>query len=135
VFKILIVGPSWIGDTVLAQPLFRLLHEINGEAAVDVLAPEWTFPLLAGMPEVREALHSPFAHGDLKLAARRQLGRALATRGYDQAIVLPNSFKSALVPFFAGIPRRTGFRGEARWGLLNDMRPLEGRRLPLMVER
>ena len=134
-FKILIVGPSWIGDTVLAQPLFRLLHEIHGEAAVDVLAPEWTFPLLACMPEVREALHSPFAHGELKLAARRRLGRALATHGYGQAIVLPNSFKSALVPFFAGIPRRTGFRGEARWGVLNDVRDFDPQHLPLMVER
>lgn len=134
-YKILIVGPSWIGDTVLAQPLFRLLHDKHTGAALDVLAPAWTLPLLARMPEVRQAILNPFAHGELKLGARRRLGRELASAGYDQAIVLPNSFKSALVPCFAGIPRRTGFRGELRWGLLNDVRALDERALPRLVER
>jgi heptosyltransferase-2 len=131
--KILVVGPSWIGDTVLAQPLFRLLNEKHG--ALDVLAPEWTLPLLNRMPEVRRAILNPFSHGELKLGARRQFGRGLRSAGYDQAIVLPNSYKSALVPYFAGIPLRTGFRGEMRWGLLNDVRRLDERTLPLMAER
>jgi heptosyltransferase-2 len=135
VYKILVVGPSWIGDTILAQPLFRLLHETHAQAAVDVLAPAWTLALLERMPEVRHAVLNPFGHGELKLAARRRLGRDLAGAGYDQAIVLPNSFKSALVPYFAGIPLRTGFRGESRWGVLNDVRHLDERALPLMVQR
>ena len=133
--RILVVGPSWIGDTILAQPLFRLLHARHRELALDVLAPEWTFPVLRRMPEVRRAIPHRFGHGDLKLAARRRLARDLSAEKYEQAIVLPNSFKSALIPFFAGIPLRTGFRGEMRWGLLNDARSLDAKSLPLMAQR
>ncbi|MGH8648449.1 MAG: lipopolysaccharide heptosyltransferase II, partial [Burkholderiales bacterium] len=132
---ILIVGPSWVGDTVLAQPLFKLLHARHAGLALDVLAPRWTFSLLERMPEVRRAIENPFAHGELKLGARRRLGRALAAEGYDQAIVLPNTFKSALVPFFAGIRTRTGYIGELRHWILNDARKLDRERLPQMAQR
>jgi heptosyltransferase-2 len=91
--------------------------------------------LLKHMPEVHEAIANPFGHGELKLRERYRLGRELRKRGYDQAIILPNSLKSALVPFFAGIPLRTGFVGEMRWGLVNDARRLDEEALPLMVER
>jgi heptosyltransferase-2 len=134
-YRILVVGPSWIGDTVLTQPLFGLLHQRHPDLALDVLAPQWTLPLLQRMPEVRRAIPNPFDHGELRLGERRRLGAKLAAEGYDQAIVLPNSLKSALVPFFAGIRRRTGYLGELRWGLLNDVRRLDERMLPLMVER
>jgi heptosyltransferase-2 len=133
--RILVVGPSWIGDTVLAQPLFGLLHQRHPDLALDVLAPQWTLPLLQRMREVRRAIPNPFDHGELRLAERRRLGAKLSTEGYDQAIVLPNSLKSALVPYFAGIRRRTGYVGELRWGLLNDVRCLDKRALPLMVGR
>ncbi len=133
--KILVVGPSWIGDTVLAQPLFKLLHARHSGLALDVLAPQWTLPLLERMPEVRRAIASPFVHGDLKLGERRRLGRDLAQEGYDQAIVLPNTFKSALAPFFAGIRARTGYVGELRYGLLNDARRLDKERLPQIAQR
>jgi heptosyltransferase-2 len=135
VYKILVVAPSWIGDTLLAQPLFSLLHARHRDLALDVLAPAWTLPLIARMPEVRCGLLAPFGHGELRLGARRQLAHELRGEGYDQAIVLPNTFKSALVPWFAGIPRRTGYRGEMRWGLLNDVRRLDPRAMPLMAER
>ncbi len=134
-FKTLVVGPSWIGDTILAQPLLRLLHAKHRDIALDVMAPEWTLPLLKRMPEVRHVILNPFGHGELKLGARRRLGRELGRARYDQAIVLPNSFKSALVPYFARIPLRTGFRGEMRWGLLNDVRRLDEPALPLMAQR
>jgi len=133
--KVLVVGPSWVGDTVLAQPLFSLLHQKHPQLALDVLSPGWTLPLLARMPEVRRAIANPFGHGELRLTERRKLGRRLSAEGYDQAIVLPNSFKSALVPFFAGIAQRSGYLGELRWGLLNDARRLDEQALPLMVER
>jgi heptosyltransferase II len=133
--KILVVGPSWIGDTILAQPLFKLLHARHANLALDVLAPQWTQPLLRRMPEVRRAIINPFGHGELKIAARRRLGHELRGERYDQAVVLPNSYKSSLVPFFAGIPLRTGFRGEMRWGVLNDVRRLDERVLPLMAQR
>ncbi|HTS52817.1 MAG TPA: lipopolysaccharide heptosyltransferase II [Burkholderiales bacterium] len=134
-YKILVVGPSWIGDTVLSQPLLRRLRERHSELELDVLAPSWTLPLLRRMPEISRAVPSPFGHGELSLAARWRLARELAQHGYDQAIVLPNSFKSALVPRLAGIALRTGYAGEFRYPLLNDARRLDKQALPLMAER
>ena len=133
--KILVIAPSWVGDTVMAQPLFKRLHHRHAGLTLDVLAPPWTLPLLKHMPEVHEAIANPFGHGELRLKERYRLGRALRQRDYDQAIILPNSLKSALLPFFAGIPLRTGFVGELRWGLVNDARRLDEQALPLMVER
>jgi heptosyltransferase-2 len=133
--KALVVAPSWIGDTILSQPLFARLHEQHVDLALDVLAAPWSAPLLARMPEVRRVIDSPFRHGRFDLAARWAVGRQLAREGYDQAIVLPNTWKSALPVFFAGIPRRTGFTGEARAGLLNDRRRLDEAALPLLAER
>jgi heptosyltransferase-2 len=131
---ILIIGPSWVGDMVMAQTLFACLKREHPDCAIDVLAPDWSRPILERMPEVRQALGFPLGHGVLDIATRRRIGRQLLGR-YDQAIVLPNSLKSALVPFFAGIPRRTGWRGEMRLGLLNDIRKLDEQRYPLMIER
>lgn len=133
--RILVIAPSWVGDAVLAQPLFRRLHARHRELVLDVLAPPWTHALFARVPEINSSIDSPFGHGELALRRRYALGRSLAARHYEQAIVLPNSFKSALIPCFAGIPLRTGFIGEARWGLLNDARRLDKRALPLMAER
>ncbi|WP_122711230.1 lipopolysaccharide heptosyltransferase II [Pseudomonas viridiflava] len=132
--NILIVGPSWVGDMVMAQTLFQCLKQRHPECQIDVLAPEWSRPLLERMPEVRAALSFPLGHGALELATRRRIGKSLAGQ-YDQAILLPNSLKSALVPFFAGIRQRTGWRGEFRYGLLNDVRTLDKERYPLMIER
>lgn len=132
---ILIVGPSWIGDMVMAQSLYMALRRRDPEVRIDVLAPAWSAPVLRRMPEVRAVISMPLGHGELGVAARYRLGRSLRTERYAQAIVLPRSFKSALIPRFAGIPRRTGFRGEARYGLINDMRPLDEEAMPLMVQR
>ena len=120
---------------VMAQSLFRLIKQRHPGVQIDVLAPAWTVALLSRMPEVHEALDLPFKHGQLKLAARYRLARSLRERGYDQAIVLPNSLKSALIPFWANIPMRTGYLGEWRWGLLNDARRLDKTRLPMTVQR
>lgn len=132
--KILIVGPSWVGDMVMAQTLFVCLKQRHPDCEIDVLAPEWSRPILERMPEVRAALSFPLGHGVLDIASRRRIGKSLAGQ-YDQAILLPNSLKSALVPFFADIPLRTGWKGEMRYGLLNDIRTLDKERLPLMIER
>ena len=133
--KILVVAPSWIGDTVLAQPLLKLLHEKHKPLELDVLAPAWTFPVVRRMPEVRRTIASPFAHGEFQFGERRTLGKDLRNEGYDQAIVLPNTLKAAFVPLFARIPRRTGYRGEMRWGALNDVRVLDEAALPQMAQR
>jgi heptosyltransferase-2 len=131
---ILVIGPSWVGDMVMAQPLLMLLQERQPHRPVDVVAPPWSLPLLQRMPQVRRAIPLAVAHGQLALAQRWQLGRSLRHR-YQQAILLPNSLKSALLPFAAQIPRRTGFLGEWRFGLLNDMRILHKARLPRTVDR
>ena len=132
--NILIIGPSWVGDMVMAQTLFICLKQQHPECSIDVLAPDWSRPILQRMPEVRQALSFPLGHGALDIAARRKIGLQLKGQ-YQQAILLPNSLKSALTPFFAGIPLRTGWKGEMRYGLLNDLRKLDKQRYPLMIER
>ncbi|MBH2760444.1 ADP-heptose--LPS heptosyltransferase RfaF [Serratia ureilytica] len=133
--RILVIGPSWVGDMMMSQSLYRTLKAEYPSAEIDVMAPAWCRPLLARMPEVNQALAMPLGHGALGLGERRRLGRALRANRYDRAYVLPNSFKSALVPFFADIPQRTGWRGEMRYGLLNDVRVLDKAAFPLMVQR
>jgi heptosyltransferase-2 len=133
--KILVVGPSWVGDMVMSQSLYIFLQNTRNNLSIDVLAPSWSEPLLARMPQVNKALTLPIGHDQLGLGRRYKLGRKLKSFNYDQAILLPNSFKSAMVPFFAGIEQRTGWRGEMRYGLLNDLRHLEEASLPLMVQR
>jgi len=132
---ILVVSPNWIGDTLLAQPLLARLHRKLPGVTVDVLAPSWTAPVLRRMLEVGEVIETPFRHGDLNLPRRWRLGRSLRERHYLEAIVLPNSLKSALIPFFANIPLRAGYVGESRFGLLNILHRLDERALPLMAER
>lgn len=133
--KILVIGPSWVGDMMMSQSLYRTLKAEHPDAEIDVMAPAWCRPLLSRMPEVNEALAMPLGHGALALGKRYRLGKALRHKNYQRAYVLPGSFKSALVPFFAGIARRTGWRGEMRYGLLNDLRVLDKPAFPLMVER
>jgi heptosyltransferase II len=133
--QILVIGPSWVGDMVMAQCLFKILKKQNPTVNIDVLAPNWSHGLLARMPEVRTAIEAPFIHKRFHWALRRQVGVALRKQNYDQAIILPSSWKSALVPYFAKIPKRTGWRGEMRYGLLNDLRVLNKKRYPFMVMR
>ncbi len=138
--RILIVGPAWVGDMVMAQSLFMSLKQRQPEVEIDVLAPAWSQPLLARMPQVRRAISLEVGHGQLGLWARFRLGRSLRrssvrNRRYDRAIVLPRSFKSALIPFFAGAKIRSGYRGEMRYGLLNDIRPLDKQLLRQTVQR
>lgn len=133
--KALIVAPSWIGDTIMAQPLFARLHARTPGLQLDALAPRWVAPVLGRMAEIAEIVDSPFGHGQLSMKPRWRLARELAARGYDAVYVLPNSLKSALIPFMAGIPKRVGFTGESRYGLINVRHTLDKAALPLMVER
>jgi len=120
---------------MMAQSLFILLKKAHADCQIDVLAPGWSQPLLAHMPEISEAINSPFQHGQAALRKRYLLGKSLRDRHYDQAIILPNSLKSALIPYWARIPLRTGFIGEMRYGLLNDSRKLNRNALPQTVMR
>ena len=120
---------------VMAQSLCMILRQRNPEVEIDILAPTWSLPAIAQMNEVRAGIEAPFAHGVFDWPGRHRLGKSLRDRAYDQAIVLPRSFKSSLVPFHAGIPVRTAYRGEMRFGLINDMRELDKKRLPTTVQR
>ncbi len=132
--KILIIGPSWVGDMVMSQSLYITLKQLHPEALIDVMAPAWCKPILERMPEVNQAIEMPLGHGDIDLFGRRRLGKQLKANNYTHAYICPNSAKSALIPWFAGIPTRTGWKGEMRYGLLNDLRPNK-KSFQYMVER
>lgn len=131
----LVVGPSWVGDMVMCQSLFKHLKQQQPSCTIDVVAPGWSLPILARMPEVETAIALDVKHGEIGLKKRWQLGLALVKRQYSHSIVIPRSFKAALLPWIAEVPERRGFRGEMRYGLINDMRLLDKERLPLAVQR
>lgn len=133
--KYLLVGPSWVGDMVMAQSLFITLKNQDKNAVIDVIGPNWSLPILERMPEVRNAIALPTAHGEWGLKTRKALGKSLQNEHYDRAIVLPRSWKSALVPFFAKIKHRIGFHGEQRYFLLNERRKLDKSILNQTVKR
>lgn len=133
--RYLIIGPSWIGDMVMAQSLFITLKQQYPDCLIDVLAPEWSLPILKRMPDVNEGLSADVGHGEFSFLKRRKLGLSLKSKQYTHAIIIPRSWKSALIPLFARIPVRTGYRGELRYGLLNDIRELNKDILKQTVQR
>jgi heptosyltransferase II len=133
--RILVVAPNWIGDALMAQPLLARLHQKIPGVQLDVLAPEWVAPVARRMPQVEEVIAVPFRHAALQLLSRWKIGRELKARGYEQAIVLPNTWKSALVPFFADIPLRVGYVGESRYGILNLTHKKTNAPMPLHYAR
>lgn len=133
--KILVLGPAWVGDMVMAQSLFKTLKASKPNCIIDVAAPAWTLPLLERMPEVSGKIALPFKHGELAFWQRIAFGKSLKNQGYTQSIILTNSLKSAILPWAAGIAKRTSFLGEMRYGLINDKRPLDKSQLKKTVER
>ncbi|CAE6880462.1 ADP-heptose--LPS heptosyltransferase II [Vibrio sp. B1FLJ16] len=132
--KILVIGPSWVGDMVMSQSLYIVLKQLNPDSEIDVIAPGWCKPILERMPEVNMAIEMPIGHGEFNLLGRREIGKSLREKKYDHAYILPKSAKSALIPWFADIPLRTGWKGEMRYGLLNDIRS-NMKSFQYMVER
>ena len=133
--RILIVAPSWIGDAILSEPLVALLRDPLEEPVVDVLAPAWVAPVYERIRGIRSIIESTTVHGRFDWTTRRALARTIEGNGYSRALVLPNSWKSALIPWLAKIPQRTGYAGEARWGLINDLRRLDKKNVPRLVDR
>ncbi|MDE2427663.1 MAG: lipopolysaccharide heptosyltransferase II [Burkholderiales bacterium] len=119
--RLLIIAPNWIGDAVMAQPLLATLKQQHPEMAIDVLAAAWVAPVLRAMDEVDTVLETPFKHGALQLRERWRFARLLRQNNYAAAYVLPNTLKFALLPWMAGIKRRIGYKGESRYGLINQM--------------
>jgi len=133
--KALILAPAWVGDMVMAQALVQTLRAQDADGEIHLVAPPATAPLGTRLPGVRQVHELAASHGAWGWRERRRLGLRLRGLGFDAAYVLPNSFKSALVPCWAGIPRRVGWLGEARFGLLNDWRRLDPKCHPTMTER
>lgn len=134
--RVLIIGPAWVGDMVMAQTLFKALKKKHGNNLIlDVFANEWASGLVSRMEEVNSVIRNPFPHGKLNILKRVKSGIGLRKNKYEEVYVLPNSLKSAITPFFAKIKRRVGFVGESRYGLLNEAYKLDKKKLPLMIDR
>lgn len=131
---VLIVPFVWIGDFVRCHSVVRLLKAQAPNRPVDIVSSTLCAPLADYMPGVREAIVCDLPRRRLGLKLQVDLARRLRAAGYGQALIMSRKWKAALAPFLAGIPRRTGFWGEARIGLLNDLRPGE-RRLPRMIDQ
>lgn len=131
----LLIAPSWVGDAILSEPLVARVRAAGVEAPIDVVAPPWCGPVYARMRGVGRVIDNPAAHRQVALRERRKLGVALREARYTHAYVLPNTWKSALVPWFARIPARIGYVGEGRYGLLTDARTLDRRAMPQLVTR
>ncbi|GAK22946.1 LOW QUALITY PROTEIN: ADP-heptose-lipooligosaccharide heptosyltransferase [Vibrio sp. JCM 19052] len=131
--KILIIGHP-VGDMVMSQSLYIVLKQLHPESQIDVIAPGWCKAILERMPEIHQAIEMPIGHGEFNLLGRREIGKSLREKQYDHAYILPKSAKSALIPWFANVPLRTGWKGEMRYGLLNDLRP-NMKSFQFMVER
>ncbi|WP_153101076.1 lipopolysaccharide heptosyltransferase II [Paraburkholderia hayleyella] len=117
--RALVIAPNWIGDALMAQPLLSRLVKLHPRLVIDAVAPTWVAPVLERMPEIHDVYATNLAHGKLQMLRRWQLASDLRDVGYDAAYVLPNSLKSALIPWLAAIPLRIGYTGEHRYGLLN----------------
>lgn len=132
--KILIITPAWLGDMVMAHSLIQVLHAREDHPRISILAPQSTLQITELMPEIKDRFLMPDGHGQFGLKARFQLAKQLRAHHFDEAYVLPNTWKSALIPFLARIPKRIGWKGEQRYLLLNEMHH-HPEQFPLMVER
>jgi heptosyltransferase-2 len=117
--RILIIAPNWIGDAVMSQPLLANLKVIYPQSQIEVLASPWVAPIYRACTEVHQVIEAPLEHKQLQWRLRKQLAKQLELNQYDACFVLPNSLKSALIPWLANIPLRIGYRGEMRFGLIN----------------
>lgn len=133
--RILIIAPNWVGDAIMAQSLYRLIKMHHPQCSIDVIGPSAFEALHLLMPEVDSFIASPLKHSQLNFKACWQLAKKLKKNNYQQAFILPNSLKSALIPWLCRIKIRTGFMGEMRYILLNDIRKLNPVALPTMAER
>jgi len=131
---ILLVPYVWIGDFVRCHTVVRVLKERWPDRPIDVLTSSLCAPLADYMPGVRKAIRYDLPRSRIAMAQQRELAALLRREGYGDALIIPRTWKSALAPALAGIARRTGFVGEARFGLLNDCRWGE-KALPRMVDR
>ena len=131
--RLLAVTPNWLGDMVMSASLLQALKAQLPDVHITALGPAFASPLLQRLDAVDEVIESPFSHGGLQWSQRKAFAKTLPS--FDAAVVLPNSFKSALIPWMAGIPKRVGWRGEMRYGVLTHQQKLDKAAYPRMVDR
>jgi heptosyltransferase II len=132
--KILILAPSWVGDAVMSLGFIQGLKQKIPAAEIDVLAGPWCQAVYQLHPDVHQVIPCNFPHGAFNLMGRWRCAQELRKKSYQTAYVLPNSWKSALIPFFAKIPERVGYLGEGRWGLLTTSYA-KPKNLPLLIQQ
>ncbi|MGN1394347.1 MAG: lipopolysaccharide heptosyltransferase II [Succinivibrionaceae bacterium] len=132
--KYLVIAPSWIGDLIMSQCLYKTIKKLDQNSIIHVLAPNWCLKVLNRMPEIDKSILIPLTHGEFSLKTRYTIGKQLRTEKYDICYILPNSWKSALIPFFAKIPQRIGWIGESRYFLLTSIRK-DKTKFPKLIER
>ncbi|MBL7075888.1 MAG: lipopolysaccharide heptosyltransferase II [Kiritimatiellae bacterium] len=119
--RLLICGTNWLGDSIMSMPALQLLKQGASEVHVTLLVKPGMVPLW----EMHEAVDAivPIYQGG---GGTRLTVRALKQQSFDRAVIFPNSFRSALLPFLGGVPRRIGIAAHWRRLLLTEPRP--GRR-------
>jgi len=132
--RVLIIPYMWIGDFVRCHTVVKLLRQRSPSTSIDMLTTSMVAPLLDYMPGVRKGIVADLPRRQLALKQHRALARRLRAENYDRVLIMPRTWKAALAPWLAAIPRRTGFVGEGRFALINDLRFGE-RRLPRMADR
>ena len=130
---VLIVPYMWIGDFVRVHSVVKLLKARWPDRPVDLLTSSLCAPILDFLPGVRKGITADLPRRSLPVGKYRSLASRLRDEHYGTVLVMPRTWKSALAPFLAGIPERTGFAGEGRFLLINDMRWGE-RRLERMID-
>lgn len=133
--KCLLIGPAWVGDMIMAQVVPLILTQLHPDIEIHMAAPQSTLALAQRMPQIAQTHLIPFKHGGLDFWQRRAWSLQQKQQQFDRAIVLPNTWKSALLTYWSSIAVRTGWRGEYRYGLLNDCRQPQLTQYPLMVQR
>lgn len=117
--RILIIAPNWIGDAVMSEPLLAKLKTLYPQSIIDVLASPWVAPIYRACAQVNEVIVADLAHKRLQWSLRKQLAKQVQAKQYNACFVLPNSLKSAIIPWLAKVPLRIGYRGEMRYGFIN----------------
>ena len=119
----------------MSHSLIRRLARMHTAASIDVFSSHALIHIFEQMSEIDEIIENPFGHGQLNLRDRLEVARDIKSRRYDTTYVLPNSLKSALIPFFAKIPNRVGYTGEFRFGLINRRHTLDKNKYPLLASQ
>jgi heptosyltransferase-2 len=119
--RTLIIAPNWIGDAVMSEPLLRKLSSSGGE--LSVLATPWVAPVYRAMLNIEQVIEADFSHGKLELSLRLAIAKQLKKEAFQQVFVLPNSWKSILIPLLAKIPKIFAYKGEFRSPLLSEFLP------------